>query len=51
MGQVDRSHQVLQTVVEAGEGVEGEVRTSDLDFRKGVLAAGWALGWKEMGRE
>lgn len=51
MGQEGKSHQVLQTVIEAGEGVEVGVRTYDLDFRKGVLVAGWTLDWKEMGRE
>lgn len=33
-----------------GEDTEVAARTSDLDLRKGVLAAGWRLNWKERGR-
>lgn len=33
------------------EGIEVAARTSGLDFRKGCLAPGWRLDWKERGRE
>ena len=35
----------LETIL-AGEGVEGAVRTSDLEVKKGILAAGWRLDWE-----